>query len=156
MWKTLLVSTLKSAQDTSSQLESQARQSADLEIRKAQVKAENTINEARWQARSIIEEAERKARETYSELEQEVQALERQYHTLYNERAALRDQLSRLATDLQEKAAKMPDTEKAIFVSPRYIPKPASEQGEEFTPPTLPPSPANEETKGDDSFFDQL
>src|SRR6187431_541364 len=53
-----LYKTLKTAEDTGANVIEQARQSADLNMRESQLKAEAMLNEAKVKARNTIEEAE--------------------------------------------------------------------------------------------------
>jgi cell division initiation protein len=157
-----LVSTLKTAQDTSAQLEDNAKRNAELEIKKAQVRVDSLLNEARWQAKSIIEESESKAKRIYQQLEEDIKSLERQYNQLYDQRNSLIEELRNFASEILDKAnrASKMYQEKPTFIAPQFIPPSVAYQQSKMTNAPQPtnietPAQENEDEKGA-SFFDSI
>lgn len=158
-----LVSTLKTAQDTSAQLEDNAKRNAELEIKKAQVRADSLLNEARWQAKNIIEESESKAKRIYQQLEEDIKSLERQYNQLYDQRNLLIEELRNFASEILDKVnrASKIHQEKPTFTAPQFIPPSAIYQQSKMTntPQTTnteTTAQENEDEKGASSFFDSI
>jgi cell division initiation protein len=80
--ETSLFRTLKTAEDTSTNIIDQARKTAELKVREAQIKADVVLNDARTQARSIVQKAQLRARQALEEMVQEIKKHERDYQDL--------------------------------------------------------------------------
>jgi cell division initiation protein len=79
-----LYKTLKTAEDTGSNIVEQARSSAELRVKEAQMNAERILNEARNQGRNILQNSEVKSKMLMQEAINELKNLERDYKTLEN------------------------------------------------------------------------
>ncbi|MDX2306553.1 MAG: DivIVA domain-containing protein [Microscillaceae bacterium] len=77
-----LFRTLKTAEDTSANIIDQARKSAELKVREAQLKAEVILNDAREQAKAIVQKAQIRSRDTLEDMVSEVRKIERDYQDL--------------------------------------------------------------------------
>jgi|GEM_PF-3368836 len=75
--ETSLFRTLKTAEDTSSNIVEQARKTAELKVREAQIKSDVLMNDARNQAREIVQKAQIRARQVLEEMFQEMKRQER-------------------------------------------------------------------------------
>ncbi len=75
--ETSLFRTLKTAEDTSTNLVEQARKTAELKVREAQIKSDVLMNDARNQAREIVQKAQIRARQVLEEVLQEMKRQER-------------------------------------------------------------------------------
>ena len=98
-----LYRTLKTAEQSSSNLLDQTRKDAELSIKEANMRAESILKDAQWRAKTIIEEAEEEARKTFKALQQEIKALEIEYRTVENQRDNLLTELLNLAKDIEER-----------------------------------------------------
>ena len=77
-----LFRTLKTAEDTSANIIDQARKTAELKVREAQLKAEVILNDAREQAKVIVQKAQIRSRDTIQDMVNEVRRVERDYQDL--------------------------------------------------------------------------
>src|SRR5690606_13793646 len=84
-----LFKTLKTAEDTGSNMIDQAKKTADLHMRETQMKAEAVINESRTKAKSMIENAEHASKKIIESMEDEVKSLEQSYRALEDYRDTL-------------------------------------------------------------------
>jgi cell division initiation protein len=75
--ETSLFRTLKTAEDTSTNLVEQARKTAELKVRESQIKSDVVLNDARNQAREIVQKAQMRARQVMDEMLQEMKRQER-------------------------------------------------------------------------------
>lgn len=92
-----LFRTLKTAEDTGSNLIDQANKSAELLLRESQMKSEALITEAKTKARNQIEEAEVTTRQLVEEMEERLKNLSEQYKTLELHRDNLLADMKRIA-----------------------------------------------------------
>jgi len=102
-----LFKTLKTADDTATNLVEQASKAADLHMRETQMKAEALLNEAKNKARAIMEKAEVQAREIIEDMHDEVRTLEQTYKAIENHRDNLINDLKLSSSDLIEKVEKL-------------------------------------------------
>ncbi|CAN5522927.1 hypothetical protein BH23BAC1_BH23BAC1_19710 [soil metagenome] len=98
-----LFKTLKTAEDTGSNLIEQANKTAELHMKEAQMKADAILFEAKTKAKSIIDDAEIRARQVLDEMEEDVKHLEDSFKYLENHRDNLITDLRNLANDTLEK-----------------------------------------------------
>jgi cell division initiation protein len=98
-----LFKTLKTAEDTGTNLIEQANKTAELHLKEAQMKADALLFEAKTKAKSIIDDAEVKARQILDEMEEDVKHLEDSFKYLDNHRDNLITDLRNLANDTLEK-----------------------------------------------------
>ena len=104
--ETSLYRTLKTAEDTSSSIVSQAQKDAELKLREAQLEAERVLAEARQKARSVVDEAYQQAEKAVADMKHEVQGLGQEHQRLENVFDGLVRELQQLASAVQEKASK--------------------------------------------------
>src|SRR5690349_7071987 len=77
-----LYKTLKTAEDTGSNMIEQANKTAELHLRETQMKAEAMLNEAKTKAKDTIEESEVTAKELVEEMEDRLKELVEDYKKL--------------------------------------------------------------------------
>src|SRR5690606_10612158 len=94
-----LFKTLKTAEDTGTNMIDQAKKTADLHMRETQMKAEAVISESKSKAKSLLENAEHKSRQIIESMEDEVKSLEQTYKALENYRDNLIADLKNMATN---------------------------------------------------------
>lgn len=92
-----LFKTLKTAEDTGSNLIDQANKTAELHMRETQLKAEAMLNEAKTKAKDIIEGADSTAKQMLDEMEERLKAMVQNYKNLESQRDNLLSDLKRLA-----------------------------------------------------------
>jgi len=102
-----LFKTLKTAEDTGSNLIEQSRQAAELLLRETQLKADAVLNEAKTKAKDLTDEAELHARQRLAEMEMRLKALAENYKKLENTRDDLLHELRRIAQDTLERAERI-------------------------------------------------
>lgn len=102
-----LFRTLKTADETSSNIIEQANKSAELHVKEAQIKADGMVHDAKSKAKNIIEEAENKSRHILDSLEHEVKELEKSYRSLENHRDNLLADLRNLSNDTLDRVEKI-------------------------------------------------
>lgn len=102
-----LFKTLKTADDTATNMVEQASKAAELHMKETQMRAEALLNEAKNKARAIIEKAEDHSRQVLEDLQEEVKALEQSYKMLENHRDNLINELRVSSSDLMEKLGKL-------------------------------------------------
>lgn len=150
--ETSLYRTLKTAEDTSSNIVSQAQKDAELKLREAQLEAdrvlteskvesERVLSEARQKARTVVDEAYQQAEKAIADMKREVQGLGQEHQRLEGVYDGLVRDLQQLAGAVQEKADKAqqrPRTAVAAILS-----KAASVQVEREEPasPATEPAP---------------
>lgn len=155
-----LFKTLKTAEDTGSNMIEQAKRTADLHMKETQMRAEAVINESRSKAKSMIENAEHKTRQIIESMEDEVKTLEQTYKMLENYRDNMISDLRNIADNTLEKVERI-NSQKARFSIEEYINKsrkvseslrnedPFDDETEEYTVSSTPQQPfKNEETAG--------
>ena len=98
-----LYKTLKTAEETGSNMVEQARQKSSLQMREADLKAESLLKEARWQAKTILEDARQQARRVYNQLQDEVGKLEQEAREITRYRDNLLADLHILSADVAER-----------------------------------------------------
>ncbi|MCS6820678.1 MAG: DivIVA domain-containing protein [Microscillaceae bacterium] len=101
-----LFKTLKTAEDTSTNMIDQARKTAELKIREAQLKSDAILNDARSQAKMIVQNAQMRAKNVLDELLQEMKEKERDYKDLENHRINIIHELKNFLQEIQEKVNK--------------------------------------------------
>lgn len=94
-----LYKTLKTAEDTGSNMIDQANKTAELHMRETQLKAEAMLQEAKTKAKDIIEGADSTAKQMLDEMEERLKALVQSYKNLESNRDNLLSDLKRLAAE---------------------------------------------------------
>lgn len=107
-----LYKTLKTAEDTGSNMIEQASKTAELHMRETQLKAEAMLNEAKSKARDAIEVAEETAKQMLEEMENRLKSLVEEYKTLESHRDNLLSDLKRLAGETIDRVERMKGTTK--------------------------------------------
>ncbi len=109
-----LYKTLKTAEDTGTNLVNQANKAADLHMKETQMKAEAMLSESKNKAKAIIEQAEQEAKDIINEVQEGVKELERNHRMIESHRDNLIKDLMILASDLVERVEKT-DKQKGDF-----------------------------------------
>ncbi|MFY0591282.1 DivIVA domain-containing protein [Roseivirga sp.] len=104
-----LFKTLKTAEDTGSNMIEQATKTAELHMKETEMKADGLMNEAKSRARSIIEEAENRARIVIDDMEDEIRQLEQVFRSLDSNKTSLISDLKLLAGDILSKIERHED-----------------------------------------------
>lgn len=98
-----LFRTLQTAEETSTNMISQARKNAELKVKEAQIKSDAILNEARSQAKNIVQKAQGRARKVLEEMVQEMQQYERSYKDLEHHRENLLLEMRNFMNETLEK-----------------------------------------------------
>ncbi len=101
-----LYRTLKTAEDTSSNIIEQSNKAAELHIREAQMNAEALLNEARGKARAMIEDAEIEVKNILEDLQIDAKNLEKEYNYIDSQKEDLLDEVKNYVKDTLEKVLK--------------------------------------------------
>jgi len=112
--ETSLFRTLKTAEDTGANVVDQAKKTAELHVREAQISADAMLNEAKGKAKNTIEEAENMSRQMLGDMEDNLRNLVQQYKTLESQRNSLVDDLTRLASEALDRAERVRQTMKTF------------------------------------------
>ncbi len=111
-----LFKTLKTAEDTGSNLIEQSRQAAELLLRETQLKADALLNEAKTKAKDLTDESELHARQRLAEMEMRLKALAENYKKLESTRDDMLHELKRIAQDTTERAERIRNSNKGFDV----------------------------------------
>jgi cell division initiation protein len=114
--ETSLFKTLKTAEDTGSNLIEQSRQAAELLLRESQIKADALLNEAKTKAKDVTDEAELRARQVMAEMELRLKVLAENYKKLESGRDDLLHELKRISQDTLERAERIRNGQKDFDV----------------------------------------
>ncbi|AYA38690.1 DivIVA domain-containing protein [Hymenobacter oligotrophus] len=101
--ETSLYRTLKTAEDTSTNMVEQAQKSADQKLREAQGMAEQILAEARQKARSVVDDAYQQAEQALADMQGEVNHLGQEHQRLEGLYDTLVRDLQQLTGSVQEK-----------------------------------------------------
>jgi cell division initiation protein len=112
--ETSLFKTLKTAEDTGANVVDQAKKTAELHVREAQINAEALLNEAKNKAKNAIEEADAMSRQMLGDMEDNLRSLVQQYKTLESQRNTLVDDLTRLASEALDRAERVRQSMKSF------------------------------------------
>jgi cell division initiation protein len=112
--ETSLFRTLKTAEDTGANVVDQAKKTAELHVREAQINADALFNEAKVKAKNTIEEAENMSRQMLGDMEDNLRSLVQQYKSLESQRNTLVDDLTRLASEALDRAERVRQTMKTF------------------------------------------
>lgn len=112
--ETSLFRTLKTAEDTGANVVDQAKKTAELHVREAQINADALFNEAKAKAKNTIEEAENMSRQMLGDMEDNLRSLVQQYKSLESQRNSLVDDLTRLASEALDRAERVRQTMKTF------------------------------------------
>jgi len=104
-----LYKTLKTAEDTGTNMIDQATRTAELHMKETEMKADGLMNEAKSRARSIIEEAENRSRVIIDDMEDEIRQLEQVFRSLDANKTGLISDLKLLAGDILGKIERHED-----------------------------------------------
>ena len=163
--ETSLFKTLKTAEDTGANVVDQAKKSAELHVREAQISAEALLNEAKDRAKNAIEEADEMSRQLLGEMEDNLKELVHQYKTLEAQRNNLMDDLRRLANEALDRVERAHQSSKE-FNADNHLTYAKREAKKSIFPNDMgnkrmrvqpeilpPPMPAREPIR---SFFDEV
>ncbi len=169
-----LYKTLKTAEDTGSNMIEHANKTAELHLKETQLKAQAMLNEAKAKAEDTIEGAEVTARQMLEEMEEKLKMMIEQYKLLGAERDNLLADLRRIANETIDRVDRTKsstrdfDPDKHLTLAKREakkmlypnadfdapVRKPFLPEPSHFEMP-LPPAFA-EEKKLQKSFFDDI
>ena len=121
-----LFKTLKTAEDTGSNLIDQANKSAELTIKEAQMGAEAMLAEARSQVRDMLDQADAHVKEVLGGLDDEARRVEGDLRMSENHRDAVLRELSMLANDTLARVANLSTERVDVVVPKKEIIKPAA------------------------------
>ncbi len=110
--ETSLFKTLKTAEDTGANVVDQAKKSAELYVREAQISADALLNEAKDKAKNTIEEADVMSKQLLGEMEDNLRELVQQYKVMESQRNNLVDDLTRMANEALDRAERIRQTAK--------------------------------------------
>lgn len=102
-----LYKTLKTAEQTGSNLVEQANKQAELSMREAQMSAEAILNEAKQKAKDVLDEADELVKNSLLQMRDEIIRLEQDYRSLENMRDNLIQELKNVSNDTVERANKL-------------------------------------------------
>lgn len=164
-----LFKTLKTAEDTGSNMIQQANKTAELHLKETQMKSEALMNDAKFRAKSIIEEAEVVSRQLLDEMEAEAKELVEVCRRLENHRETVISELRNLSNDTLSKAQKIEERaeKNRIELSINKLKNLQKEYAEKSQPvkddkryktPEMPAAntPKKQEPTGSKSFFDEI
>lgn len=101
-----LYKTLKTAEDTSSNIIEQSNKAAELHVREAQMNAEALLSEARSKARAMIEDAEIEVKNILDDLQIDAKNIEREYNYIDTQKEYLLDEIKNYVKDTLDKVTK--------------------------------------------------
>jgi cell division initiation protein len=102
-----LYRTLKSAEDTGTNIIGHASKTAELHMKQSQMDAEALLNEARSKAKSKIEEAEEKAKDILDQLNDEIHLIEKNYYFIQNQKEMLLREIKNLLDSTNERISRI-------------------------------------------------
>lgn len=102
-----LYKTLKTAEDTGTNLVEQARKDAAITLKEARMESEALLKDARSQAKAIIEKAEIKSRNILQETQNEIKSLEKECKTMENQRDNLIAEIRSIANETLDKLTRI-------------------------------------------------
>lgn len=167
-----LFKTLKTAEDTGSNMIQQANKTAELHLKETQMKSEALMNDVKFRAKSIIEEAEVMSRQLLDDIEAEAKELVEVCRKLESHRDTIISELKNLANDTLSRAQKVEERaeksrieltlNKLKSMQKEYVErtKPVKEEKhykvEEIPQMPAANTPKKQEQTGSKSFFDEI
>jgi cell division initiation protein len=119
-----LFKTLKTAEDTGSNLIDQATKSAELTIKEAQMNAEAMLAEARSQVRDMLDQADAHVKEVLGGLDEEARKIEADLRILENHRDAVLRELTMVSNDTLARVANFSTARFDVSIPKKEILKP--------------------------------
>jgi cell division initiation protein len=101
-----LYKTLKTAEDTGTNMIEQATKTAELHLRETQFKAEAILNEAKSKAKDTLDQAEMSCKDLVVEMEERLKELVEGYKKLQQHRDILISDMKRISNETLERAEK--------------------------------------------------
>jgi cell division initiation protein len=168
-----LYKTLKTAEDTGSNMIEQANKAAELHLKESHLEAQAMLNEAKSKAEDTIEVAEVTARQMLDEMEERLKTMVHYYKNLESQRDNLLADLKRLANETMDRVERAKggtrefDPDQHLAIAKREAKKTLYPNSDFETPTrkSLIPPPADlempqpafvEERKLQKSFFDDI
>ena len=171
-----LYKTLKTAEDTGSNMIEHANKTAELHLKETQLKAQAMLNEAKAKAEDAMEGAEVTAKQMLEEMEDRLKSMIEYYKNLESQRDNLLADLKRLATETLDRAERNKsgsrdfDPDKHLALAKREAKralhpnadfdaparKPFLPSPEHMELPQMPQPAFEEERKLQKSFFDDI
>ena len=104
-----LFKTLKTAEDTGTNMVEQATKTAELHMKETEMNADAIMNEVKSRAKSIIEDAETRSRAIVDDMEDEIRELEQVFRSVSANKTTLMGDLRVLANDILDKLQRHED-----------------------------------------------
>ena len=101
-----LYKTLKTAEDTGTNMIEQANKAAELQLKEAQMKSENIVSEAKAKSKMIIGNTEKRAREIIENMLGELKSLEQNFNSALSLKENLIADLTNLSSGTLERVQK--------------------------------------------------
>jgi cell division initiation protein len=101
-----LYKTLKTAEETGTNMIEQANKAAELQLKEAQMKSENIVSEAKAKSKMIIENTEKRAREIIENMLGELKSLEQNFNSALSLKENLIADLTNLSSGTLERVQK--------------------------------------------------
>ena len=117
-----LYKTLKTAEDTGSNMIEQANKTAELHLRETQFKAEAILNEAKAKAKDILDQAEMSSKDLVVEMEDRLKDLVEDYKKLEQYRDILVADLKRISNETMERIERAKKSNEG-FSPDQYLPR---------------------------------
>ncbi len=114
-----LYKTLKTAEDTGSNMIEQAKKMAELHLKETQMNADALLNESKSRARSIIDDAELSSKQVLEGMDNELKELVRVYTMLEDHRDDILNELTNLSTITLQRVQKVSDNLKHFDIDKR-------------------------------------
>ncbi len=114
-----LYKTLKTAEDTGTNMINQAKKTAELHIQETQMNADGLLNESKSKARNIIDDAELTAKQMLGSMDDEIKELARVYTMLEDHRDEILNELTNLSTITLQRVQKVSDNLKHFDLDKR-------------------------------------
>lgn len=116
-----LFKTLKTAEDTGTNLVEQAKKTAELHMRETEINAEGMLSDAKNKARDLIDESEIHAKQTIDEMEAQLKNLMHSYKTLENFRDDLIADIKGMSTDALERVERLKNQIKRTDIESHFF-----------------------------------
>ncbi len=153
-----LYKTLKTAEDTGSNMIEQAKKTAELHLKETQMNADALLNESKSRARNIIDDAELNSKQILEGMDNELKELARVYNMLENHRDDILNELTNLSTITLQRVQKVSDNLKHFDLDKRLqeIRNEAIGAPEPSKPPRTVPTQSNSTPKPEPIIAEDL
>ncbi len=125
-----LYKTLKTAEDTGTNMIEQAKKAAELQLKESQMKSDNILRDAKAKSKIIIENTEKHAREIIGNMLSEIKSLEHNFNSAQSLKENLIDDITNLSSAALERVQQFKKQKDKIDID-KYI-KDAREFAENY------------------------